>query len=326
MLYRDYSRAQGEWIPNEHGGNENLGAVSFLQELNRSLYDKHPGIQVIAEESTAWGGVTAPTDQGGLGFGYKWDMGWMHDTLKYMSRDPIHRRFHHDELTFRSAYQDSENFLVPLSHDEVVHGKGSLLAKMPGDDWQKRANLRLLLGYQWTVPGKKLLFMGSEFAVAQEWNHEAELDWASLIDHDKASHKNFVAELNHLYRSQPALWRGDCTADGFSWIIGDDSSNSVYAYLRCAFDAAPVLVVANFAPVPHERYRIGVPCAGRWIPLLESDAVCFGGSGVVNTERESEEIASHGHAQSIEVTLGPLAISLFSVDHRAALSNDRRQG
>ncbi len=325
MLYRDYSRAHGEWIPNEHGGNENLGAVSFLQELNRSLYDKHPGIQVIAEESTAWAGVTTPVDQGGLGFGYKWDMGWMHDTLQYMSREPVHRRYHHDELTFRAVYQTSENFLVPLSHDEVVHGKGSLLAKMPGDDWQKRANLRLLLGYQWTVPGKKLLFMGSEFAVAEEWNHESELEWSSLADPDKARLKDFVASLNDVYRSQPALWRGDCAADGFAWVIGDDSSNSVYAYMRSALDAPPVLVAANFTPVPHERYRIGVPLAGAWTPLLDSDAVGFGGSGVVNTGRETEPVAVHGQEQSIEVTLGPLAISLFTVDRSTASDDGRRQ-
>ena len=315
MLYRDYSRAEGEWIPNEHGGNENLGAVSFLQELNRSLYKEHPGIQVIAEESTAWGGVTAPIEAGGLGFGYKWDMGWMHDTLQYFSREPIHRRYHHDELTFRTVYQFSENFLVPLSHDEVVHGKGSLLQKMPGDDWQKRANLRLLLGYQWTVPGKKLLFMGSEFGVAGEWNHESELDWASLADPDKAQLKDYVAALNRLYRLHPALYRDDCRDTGFAWIIGDDDSNSVYAYLRSAPGAQPALVVANFTPVPHEHYRIGVPAAGFWTPLLESDAVEFGGSGVINADCETEPVPSHGQEQSIELTLGPLAISLFTLNY-----------
>ena len=317
MLYRDYSRAEGEWIPNEHGGNENLGAVSFLQELNRSLYQEHPGIQVIAEESTAWGGVTTPVDAGGLGFGYKWDMGWMHDTLEYLGREPIHRRYHHGELTFRTVYQYSENFLVPLSHDEVVHGKGSLLAKMPGDEWQKRANLRLLLGYQWTVPGKKLLFMGSEFGVAGEWNHESELDWASLADPGKARLKDFVADLNRLYRSHPALYRGDCRDDGFAWIIGDDASNSVYAFLRSAPDAEPALVVANFTPVPHHNYRVGVPLAGSWSAVLDSDSVAYGGSGVTNNDRSTDPLPSHGHDQSVEVTLGPLAISvLVHTDHR----------
>ena len=317
MLYRDYSRAEGEWIPNEHGGNENLGAVSFLQELNRSLYQEHPGIQVIAEESTAWGGVTTPVDAGGLGFGYKWDMGWMHDTLEYLGREPIHRRYHHGELTFRTVYQYSENFLVPLSHDEVVHGKGSLLAKMPGDEWQKRANLRLLLGYQWTVPGKKLLFMGSEFGVAGEWNHESELDWASLADPGKARLKDFVADLYRLYRSHPALYRGDCRDDGFAWIIGDDASNSVYAFLRSAPDAEPALVVANFTPVPHHNYRVGVPLAGSWSAVLDSDSVAYGGSGVTNNDRSTDPLPSHGHDQSVEVTLGPLAISvLVHTDHR----------
>ncbi len=315
MLYRDYSRAEGEWIPNVHGGNENLGAVSFLQELNRSLDKEHPGIQVIAEESTAWGGVTAPIEAGGLGFGYKWDMGWMHDTLQYFSREPIHRRYHHDELTFRTVYQFSENFLVPLSHDEVVHGKGSLLQKMPGDDWQKRANLRLLLGYQWTVPGKKLLFMGSEFGVAGEWNHESELDWASLVDPDKAQLKDYVAALNRLYCLQPALYRGDCRDDGFAWIIGDDDSNSVYAFLRSAPDAQPALVVANFTHVPQHNYRVGVPLAGSWTSVLDSDAVEYGGSGVTNNDRFTEAVPSHGQNQSVELTLGPLAISVLVFNH-----------
>ncbi len=311
MLYRDYSRAEGEWIPNEHGGNENLGAVSFLQELNRSLYKEHPGIQVIAEESTAWGGVTTPVDACGLGFGYKWDMGWMHDTLQYFGREPVHRRYHHNELTFRSVYQASENYLVPLSHDEVVHGKGSLLTKMPGDNWQKHANLRLLLGYQWTVPGKKLLFMGAEFGVAGEWNHESELDWPSLADPDKALLKDYVSALNRLYRSHPALYRGDCREDGFAWIIGDDASNSVYAYLRSAPGAQPALIVANFTPVPLHNYRVGVPLAGSWNAVLDSDAVEYGGSGVTNNDRSTEPVPSHGQNLSVVLTLGPLAVSVF---------------
>ena len=314
MLYRDYSRAEGEWIPNEHGGNENLGAVDFLRELNRSLYAHYPDIQVIAEESTAWPGVTAPVDQGGLGFGYKWDMGWMHDTLQYIEREPIHRQHHHDELTFRAVYQSSENYVLPISHDEVVHGKGSLLAKMPGDEWQKRANLRLLFGYQWAVPGKKLLFMGSEFGVEAEWNHEAELDWAQLGAPEKGQIKHFVARLNAAYREHPALHRGDCADDGFRWTIGDDATNSVFAFMRLAAGTPPVLVVANFTPEPRTEYRIGVPQAGDWTPILESDAPEFGGSGMVNPSRRAEAVSSHGHDQSIEVTLGPLAISMFVVD------------
>ena len=311
MLYRDYSRAEGEWIPNEHGGNENLGAVSLLQELNRSLYAEHPGVQVIAEESTAWPGVTTPVDAGGLGFGYKWDMGWMHDTLRYFAREPAHRRYHHDELTFRAAYQFSENFMAPLSHDEVVHGKGSLLNKMPGDEWQKHANLRLLLGCQWTVPGKKLLFMGAEFAVEGEWDHETELDWASLADPAKAQMKDYVADLNRLYRSHPALYRSDCRDDGFAWIIGDDASNSVYAFLRGTPNAQPALVVANFTPVPKQNYRVGVPLVGTWSAVLDSDASSYGGSGMTNDDRSTEAVPSHGQDQSLELTLGPLAISVL---------------
>ena len=316
MLYRDYSRAEGEWIPNEHGGKENLGAVKLLQDLNCSLYREHPGIQVIAEESTAWPGVTTPVDAGGLGFGYKWDMGWMHDTLQYFAREPVHRRYHHGELTFRSVYHFAENFMVPLSHDEVVHGKGSVLAKLPGDEWQKHANLRLLLGYQWTVPGKKLLFMGTEFAAPREWNHETELDWASLADPAKAQVKNFVTDLNWLYRCQGALHRGDCRSDGFAWAVGDDHTNSVYAYLRSAPGTQPALVVANFTAEPHHNYRVGVPEAGVWSAALDSDATQYGGSGVTNNDRSTEAVPSHGQGQSLELTLGPLAISVFVHTHQ----------
>ncbi len=311
MLYRDYSRADGEWIPNEHGGNENLGAVSFLQELNRSLYGRHPGIQVIAEESTAWPGVTRPVDMGGLGFGYKWDMGWMHDTLQFLGRDPVHRAHHLNELTFRAVYRESENYVLPLSHDEVVHGKGSLLDRMPGDRWQQLANLRLLLAYQWTTPGKKLLFMGGEFAVPGEWNHEAELPWGLLAESDHADMLNLVRALNNAYRSAPALHRGDCAAEGFDWIIGDDAANTVLAYVRRADGDPPVIVVVNLTPVPREDYLVGVPVAGMWNPLVETDAAAFGGSGVETGPVKTVATASHGQEQALPLSLGPLAVGVF---------------
>ncbi|MEL7158804.1 MAG: 1,4-alpha-glucan branching protein GlgB, partial [Actinomycetota bacterium] len=312
MLYRDYSRSEGEWLPNEHGGNENLGAVSFLQELNRSIYERHPDIQVIAEESTAWPGVTTPVDQGGLGFGYKWDMGWMHDTLHHLERDPIHRRFHLDELTFRSVYRLSENYVLPLSHDEVVHGKGSLLGRMPGDRWQQLANLRLLLAYQWMTPGKKLLFMGGEFADPGEWNHERELPWSLLAEPDHRGVLDLVRALNGLYRARPALHRSDDREDGFEWVIGNDTANAVLAFLRRTPEHDPVLVVANLTPTPHEAYTIGVPVPGPWTSLLDTDDAAFGGSGVVNGEVRSEPADAHGQAQALRVRLGPLALSAFT--------------
>lgn len=312
MLYLDYSRQEGEWIPNEHGGNENLEAVSFLQQLNTSLYARFPDIATIAEESTAWPGVTTPTDAGGLGFGYKWDMGWMHDTLQYSQRDPSHRRFHHGELTFRSAYATSENYVLPLSHDEVVHGKGSLLDGMPGDDWQRFANLRLLYGYQWATPGKKLLFMGDEFAQPGEWQHESELDWHLLGEPGHGQIAAFVAALNRLYRESIALHAGDCVDDGFRWVVGDDAKNSVYAFLRTAPEIPPVLVVANFTPIPRPDYRIGVPMAGEWRAVLESDDLQFGGSGVTNSPQLTANNPSHGFDQSLTITAAPLAISFFT--------------
>lgn len=332
MLYRDYSRKDGEWIPNEHGGNENLGAVSFLQELNRSLYEKHPGIQVIAEESTAWPGVTKPVEMGGLGFGYKWDMGWMHDTLHYLERDPIHRRFHHNELTFRSVYQESENYVLPLSHDEVVHGKGSLYTAMPGDKWQKLANLRLLYGYQWAAPGKKLLFMGDEFGHRGEWQHETELDWGLLGDDDHSGLRHFVSRLNEVYRNEPGLHSGDCVNVGFRWIIGDDDVNSVFAFLRTApgwtaddgvSDSAseprPVLAVVNMTPVPRDDYRVGVPVAGTWEPLLESDHGDFAGSGITNSDTiKTASGSAHGYDQYLDLKLGPLAIGFYAPVESAA--------
>jgi len=313
MLYLDYSRPPEEWTPNEYGGNENLGAVEFLRELNRTLYGIHPGIQMVAEESTAWPGVTMPADQGGLGFGYKWDMGWMHDTLQYMERDPIHRHHHGGELTFRSIYAASENFVLPLSHDEVVHGKGSLVDKMPGDHWQQIANLRLLLGYQWATPGKKLLFMGGEFAQSGDWDHEQELDWALLAQPERGGLQGFVRRLNDLYRSEPALHAGDCGNDGFEWIVADDTVNTVFAFLRLAPSNRPVLVIMNLTPVPRYNYRIGVPSPGTWLPLLESDSADFAGSGIVNGPLEAEPVPAHGHGQSLSVTAGPLAISFFTL-------------
>ncbi len=312
MLYRDYSRADGEWLPNEHGGNENLGAVSLLQELNRSLYDRHPDIQVIAEESTAWPGVTTPVESGGLGFGYKWDMGWMHDTLQFLGRDPVHRGFHLDELTFRSVYRLSENYVLPLSHDEVVHGKGSLLDRMPGDRWQQLANLRLLLGFQWTTPGKKLLFMGGEFGVSDDWNHESELPWGLLSEADHARILDLVRALNGLYRQTPAMHQGDATEEGFDWLIGDDDVNGVVAFVRRAPEAPSVVVAINFTPVPLDGYVIGVPAGGVWEPVLETDAEIYGGSGVVNGPLNSEAIEAHGHPQAITARLGPLGLCVFA--------------
>ncbi|MCP3977582.1 MAG: 1,4-alpha-glucan branching protein GlgB [bacterium] len=316
MLYLDYSRKEGEWTPNQFGGNENLDAVSFLRQMNQTLYGNHPGIHIIAEESTAWPGVTKPVEHGGLGFGYKWDMGWMHDTLQYMQRDPIHRGHHNGELTFRSVYATSENFVLPLSHDEVVHGKGSLADKMPGDDWQRLANLRLLYGYQWATPGKKLLFMGGEFAQRNDWNHEQELDWGLLSDPGHAGVQNFVRHINQVYRREPSLYENDSADTALSWIVADDASNVVFAFIRHAEGSRPVLAVGNFTPIARFDYRIGVPVAGDWVPVLQSDSVDFGGSGVTMEPVPAQAIGSHGHNQSLEIAIGPLAFSLFvPADH-----------
>ncbi|MCB0989926.1 MAG: 1,4-alpha-glucan branching protein GlgB [Acidimicrobiales bacterium] len=310
MLYRDYSRKAGEWIPNDYGGRENLGAISFLQEMNRRIYLHHPDTLTVAEESTAWPGVSKPTDSGGLGFGFKWDMGWMHDTLEYIQHDPVHRRWHHGELTFRLVYAFSENFVLPLSHDEVVHGKGSLLERQPGDRWQKLAGLRALYGYQWASPGKKLLFMGGEFAVPGEWSHEEELPWALLGDHGHGGVQAWVSALNGLYRSQPALYEVDSEPEGFQWIVGDDADNSVLVFARHGSPgSSPVVVAINFTPVPRPGYRFGVPGAGSWVELLNSDDHRFGGSGVINEGTFSaEQIGTHGLEQSIQLTLPPLGV------------------
>lgn len=282
MLYLDYSRKQGEWLPNERGGRENLEAVAFLQRMNKELYGHHPGVVTIAEESTSWPKVSRPVHEGGLGFGFKWNMGFMHDTLAYLGREPVHRGFHHDELTFGLMYAFSENFVLPLSHDEVVHGKGSLIAKMAGDDWQKFATLRAYYAFMWGYPGKKLLFMGQEFAQRREWSEARSLDW-NLLDH--APHRGVrqaVRDLNRLYRSRPALHARDCEPDGFSWLIVDDRANSVFAWLRSAPGANPVAVVANFTPVPREDYRVKLPRAGRWREIINTDAADYGGSGMGN--------------------------------------------
>ena len=318
MLYRDYSRKEGEWIPNVFGGKENLGAVSFLQMLNETIYERHPGVQVIAEESTSWPGVSRPVDHGGLGFGYKWDLGWTHDTLEYTRREPIHRRFHHNDLTFRSLYAFGENFVLPLSHDEVVHGKGSLLSKMPGDRWQQFAGLRLLLAYQWVSPGKKLLFMGGEFGQWNEWDHERELDWDLISEPDHAGVAMLVRDLNGIYRSNAALHQNDSDQAGFEWIVGDDAANSVTVFLRKSEGTPPVLIVANHSPVVHHGYRIGVPVRGVWKELLSTDAPTYGGSGVLIGEVDTVTVPAHGRDQSIVITTPPLGVSILSPEQNGA--------
>lgn len=310
MLYLDYSRKAGQWIPNRYGGKENLEAISLLRDFNERVYSQYPDVITVAEESTAWPSVSRPTYLGGLGFGYKWDMGWMHDTLAYMAHAPIHRQYHHDKLTFRMVYAFTENFILPLSHDEVVHGKGSLLAKMPGDDWQKFANLRLLLGYQYLQPGKKLLFMGGEFGQWREWNHDTPLDWHLLQFAPHEGVQRWVQDLNRVYRDEPSLHRLDCEPAGFSWIDCCDSHNSVIAFLRKGRDDdRPVIVACNFTPVPRLNYRIGAPKGGLWEEILNSDAQHFGGSGHGNLGgQEATPIPSHGHFYSLNLTLPPLAV------------------
>jgi 1,4-alpha-glucan branching enzyme len=317
MLYLDYSRPDGAWRPNVHGGRENLEAVAFLRRLNEKVYEEVPGVVTIAEESTAWPGVSRPVWLGGLGFGYKWNMGWMNDTLAYVREDPVHRPWHHHRLTFGLVYAFSENFVLPLSHDEVVHGKGSLLSKMPGDDWRRFATLRAYLSFMWMQPGKKLLFMGGEIGQRREWHHDRELDWALLGDaRDGALHRGLqalVADLNRLYATLPALHRGDCEPQGFEWIDCGDSAQSVVAWLRIGADPVDrVMAVCNFTPVPREAYRLGVPCGGRWAELLNSDAVAYGGSGVGNLGGVwAEPLPAHGRPWSVTLTLPPLAALLL---------------
>ncbi len=308
MLYLDYSRRDGEWIPNPYGGRENLEAIRFLRQLNEEVYRCFPDVQTIAEESTAWPMVSRPTSAGGLGFGLKWDMGWMHDTLQYMALDPIHRQYHHNRLTFRLLYAFHENFVLPLSHDEVVHGKGSLLSKMPGDEWQKLANLRLLYGYMYGMSGKKLLFMGGELAQWREWDHESSLDWHLL---DYASHRGvqrWVRDLNRVYRAEPALHELDCDPQGFQWVEPNDAQSSVLAFLRWGRKDC-VLVVCNFTPVVRHGYRVGVPRPGFWKELLNSDAHEYGGSGVGNLGGvEAQPLPAHGFPYSLPLTLPPLGV------------------
>jgi 1,4-alpha-glucan branching enzyme len=282
MLYLDYSREDGEWSPNVHGGRENLDAVSFMQELNATVYKHHPGIMMIAEESTAWPGVTRPTDSGGLGFGFKWNMGWMHDTLVYAQKEPVHRQFHHNDMTFAAVYAWSENFVLPISHDEVVHGKRSLAAKVPGDFWQRMATVRALLAFMWSFPGKQLLFMGCEFADEREWSEERGLDWALRHDPMHGGVQRALRDLNRAYREHPALWTRDTSPEGFRWLVGDDAANNVFAFERIGADGSSVVAVANFAAVPHENYRLGLPDPGIWREIVNTDAEMYGGSGVGN--------------------------------------------
>jgi 1,4-alpha-glucan branching enzyme len=308
MLYLDYSRRDGEWIPNRHGGRENLEAIDFLRELNRAIGEEHAGVATFAEESTAWPMVTSPVHVGGLGFSYKWDMGWMHDSLRYLSRDPIYRRWHHHELTFRSLYASSERFVLPLSHDEVVHGKGSLLGKMPGDDWQEHANLRLLLAWEWVQPGKKLLFMGGEMGQRAEWKHDASIEWWRLDEPGGAGIARWVTDLNELLRAEPALHASDARADALRWVEADDADESVFAARRDAPGAPPVLVVLNATPVPRSNHRVGVPVPGQWREVLNSDAVEYGGSGVGNFGAAfTTPVEGHGFYQSLNLTLPPLS-------------------
>ncbi|MDP3083419.1 MAG: 1,4-alpha-glucan branching protein GlgB [Rubrivivax sp.] len=319
MLYLDYSRKEGEWIPNHFGGRENLEAISFLRLLNESVYRDHPDVQVIAEESTAWPMVSRPTYLGGLGFGMKWNMGWMHDTLKYMQEDPIHRRYHHGQLTFSLIYAFNENFMLPLSHDEVVHGKGSLINKMPGDAWRQFANLRLLLGHMWTHPGKKLLFMGGEFGQRREWNHDDSLDWHLLGDAAHSGLQRWVADLNRLYCELPALHQLDFDSAGFEWIDANDAEDSVLSFLRKGRDGKPVLVVANFTPVVRENYRVGVPLGGRWRERLNSDAAIYGGSGVGNRGgADSVPVGAHGRYQALNLRLPPLGLLVLQPEGAAS--------
>ncbi|MBC9178296.1 1,4-alpha-glucan branching protein GlgB [Pseudoroseomonas ludipueritiae] len=315
MLYRDYSRNEGEWVPNIYGGRENLESIAFLQELSRVIQQRCPDRLLIAEESTAFPGVTRkPDDNGGLGFDFKWNMGWMHDTLHYMQTDPLYRRHHHGEMTFGLVYAFSEKFMLPLSHDEVVHGKGSLIGKMPGDEWQRFANLRAYLSFMWTHPGKKLLFMGGEIAQEREWNHDRSLDWHLLDDPRHAGVQRLVRDLNRLYRGTPALHQRDCVPEGFAWSVIDDAANSVFAYLRFGEDGEkPVLVVCNFTPIPHQGYTVGVPMAGAWQEAFNSDAAIYGGSNMGNGGVvQATEEPSHGQPASLSLTVPPLATIILT--------------
>ncbi len=316
MLYLDYSRKSNEWVPNYHGGRENLEAIGFLKDLNITIHGEYPGVMMIAEESTAWGGVSRPVYDGGLGFTMKWDMGWMNDTLHYIRRDPIHRGHHQNELSFRMIYAFHENFVLPLSHDEVVHGKHALISQMPGDYWQRFANLRLLYGYQYTTPGKPLLFMGGEIGQWTEWNHDSELDWALLGFEKHDGLRRYIGDLNGVYRREKALHELDFDPAGFSWIQADDAANSVFAYCRHSKQhAESVVVIMNMTPVPRSDYRVGVPEAGFYREILNSDAKIYGGSNMGNAGgAKSEATPMHGRPNSVQVTLPPLAMLLLKAD------------
>jgi 1,4-alpha-glucan branching enzyme len=317
MLYLDYARKEGEWIPNEFGGRENLRAIDFLRVLNQAVYRDYPDTTMIAEESTAWPMVSRPTDMGGLGFGLKWNMGWMHDTLKYMKQDPVYRKYYHGDLTFSLIYAFNENFVLPLSHDEVVYGKGSLIGKMPGDDWQMFANLRVLFGYMWTHPGKKLLFMGGEFGQRREWTHEGELEWwvSDLPGH--AGIKRLIGDLNRVYRQESGLHEIDFSPQGFEWVDGGNAEMSIIAFLRKSADGAPLLVVCNFTPQPRENYLVGVPVRGRWREIINTDAREYGGAGWGNLGAvESVPVGAHGRLESVNLTLPPLSTIVLRWESR----------
>ncbi|WP_235502506.1 1,4-alpha-glucan branching protein GlgB, partial [Kitasatospora sp. Root187] len=314
MLYLDYSREAGQWVPNEDGGHQNLDAVRFLQEMNATVYRRCPGVVTIAEESTAWAGVTRPTDADGLGFGLKWNMGWMHDSLQYLGREAVHRRYHHDELTFSMTYAYSENYMLPISHDEVVHGKGSLVSKMPGDWWQQRATLRAYLGFMWAHPGKQLLFMGQEFAQGVEWDHDAGLqwwllreDWPAAADHRGVQH--LVRDLNRTYRESPELWRLDTDPAGFEWVDVTAAEENVFSFVRRDGDGRQLVSVSNFSPVPRTAYRVGLPQGGDWRTVLDTDAAAYGGSGAAGELPvvSAETVPWKGWDTSAELVLPPLA-------------------
>ncbi|NYF58212.1 1,4-alpha-glucan branching protein GlgB [Micromonospora purpureochromogenes] len=309
MLYLDYSRQEGQWAPNVHGGRENLEAIAFLQEVNATVYKHHAGVVMVAEESTAWPGVTRPTAEGGLGFGFKWNMGWMHDTLLYTAKDPIYRQHHHHQLTFSLAYAWSENYVLPISHDEVVHGKGSLAAKMPGDTWQRLANMRALLAYMWAHPGKQLLFMGCELADDREWSEERGLDWYLIHDPARAGVQRLVGDLNTVYQATPALWAQDTDPAGFRWIAGDDVAHNTVSFVRIAPDGATLVCVANFSALPLEDYRVGLPAGGTWTEVINTDAHHYGGSGVGNLGAvHAQDVPWHGMPASVALRVPPLGV------------------
>ena len=319
MLYLDYSREDGQWLPNQYGGRENIDAIKFMQETNATVYKRNPGVMMIAEESTSWGGVSSPTDGGGLGYGFKWNMGWMHDTLQYIEKDPMYRKFHHGELTFSMLYAYDEKFVLPISHDEVVHGKGALLAKMPGDRWQQLANLRAFLAYMWAHPGKQLLFMGSEFGQLSEWSAERGLDWWILEQPSHQGIQSMVATLNRVYLENPALWQMDHDYRGFQWIDGGNADQNTVTFVRYDDDGEPIVVVVNFAGQPHGFFRLGFPRDGEWLEILNTDAEEFGGSGVGNMGKVNvSEPGTHGQPFSAEITVPPLAALYFKPAKPAA--------